>query len=164
VFLTNSTNVPLLSLLREFRYRKAKDPRDKIFVLRNLAADFGENVSFSYKMDIEQLIEQVAIYPFRGTGFFWPIYCDLFSNANSDCPIWVPNWSVDGDTDDHLNFSGSSSAVLFYSACDISYDEEQKQIYSKESSHKPLVNGEHFRQYYSRLSSWQWLHYFQMGY
>lgn len=155
---TNSTNVPLLSLLREFRYRKSKDPRDKIFALLNVAAGFGNSVPFviDYMVDVSDLFQQVAMYLFIGTRYFWPTYRDLFRNANSDPPSWVPDWSRDGDMNEQQKFSGSSSAVLFYSASDILYNTDRMQICSKDNSNTPLASGEGFQQYSSRLSSRQW--------
>ncbi|KAH6672094.1 hypothetical protein B0J14DRAFT_564674 [Halenospora varia] len=111
---TNSTNVPLLSLLREFRYRKSKDPRDKIFALLNVAAGFGNSVPFAidYAVDLSDLFQQVA--------------------------IWVPDWSLDGDMNDQQKFAGSSSAVLFYNASDIHYNTDRMQICSEESSNSNI--------------------------
>ena len=88
VFSTNSTNVPLLSLLREFRYRNSTEPRDKIFRLLNVAASFGNRVPFvlNYGMDVSLLFQQVAIYLFKEIAYFWPTYRDIYRNADSGLP------------------------------------------------------------------------------
>ncbi|PMD48228.1 hypothetical protein L207DRAFT_521628 [Hyaloscypha variabilis F] len=162
---TNSTNVPLLSLLREFRYRGSTDPRDKIFALLNIAPDFRNSVSFTldYGMNVSHLFQQVAIYLFEGTGYFWPTYRDLFRNANSPLPSWVPDWSRNGEMDDQQKFSGASGTVLFHCASDIYYDAEQNQICLKESRDTPLVNSEGVQQHSSRPSSEQWFSWLPNG-
>jgi hypothetical protein len=50
----NLINVSLLLLLREFRYRRSIDLRDKIFILLNIAPDFCNSVSFilDYKINM----------------------------------------------------------------------------------------------------------------
>jgi hypothetical protein len=138
-FLNNSTGVPLLSLLKEFRYRKSKDPKDKIFALLNVCTHFGNTVPIrpDYSIDVPKLFQEVTEYLFRATGYFWLTYRDLFRtcNAQSDLPSWVPDWSMDGCMDSQAKFSLSSGAVLLYHASDdIWYDPKKMHMLSHDYS------------------------------
>ncbi|KAF6822364.1 heterokaryon incompatibility protein [Colletotrichum plurivorum] len=98
-----TTKSPLLWLLRNFRHRKASEPRDKIFALLRLAQDMTTHekifrhghsaIEPDYDATVGESFSQVAHEMMRQTGLLWITTCDLLAKSRNNIPSWVPDWS-----------------------------------------------------------------------
>lgn len=104
----------LLTLLREFRDRKASDPRDKVFALLSLALfqkrppiipDYSMNES-----EVFRLVTREIIYDTESLSV---LSTELGRKFRNDLPSWVPDWGASGG----YTYNIRAEAVELYKAC-----------------------------------------------
>ncbi|KAJ2989289.1 hypothetical protein NUW58_g3549 [Xylaria curta] len=83
----------LLSLLRDFSYRRASDDRDRIYGLLGLC-DSKTRVSPNYYLSAKEAYISAAISFIRTDQSLSILSGDLGRKNRNDLPSWVPDWST----------------------------------------------------------------------
>jgi hypothetical protein len=107
--------VPLLDLLRQFRDRKASEPRDKVYALLNMAQTplDREPLVPDYSLDEVEVFRQATLESIYSTKSLSVFTTELGRKFRSDLPSWVPDWSAPGSDTYRLR----AKAIELYDAC-----------------------------------------------
>lgn len=88
----------LISILHEFRYRRASDPRDKVFALIGLGLhDTGSYMDADYTLTTSQLYQSFVRNAIGSKNDLFPLLRAYELGRRSDLPSWVPDWSAEVD-------------------------------------------------------------------
>ena len=134
-------DVPLSSLLFQFRYRKATDPRDKVFGLLGLQRVRGSshiNIRADYGKDARLVYSELTVEVFRAQSSLAILSVDLSSSIDG-LPSWVPDWSTpsgggDGDEQENLAIGRVGMSKLYDAAhgfgvpFNFDYDEQSGKL------------------------------------
>ena len=91
-----SLDSPLLWMLRSFRHRISRDPRDKIYALTQFLGSIPEKsepVQARYDITSSTLYTEIFFRLIIETGVFWLTSMDLVAKLGDDLPSFVPDWS-----------------------------------------------------------------------
>ncbi|RFU23924.1 hypothetical protein B7463_g12414, partial [Scytalidium lignicola] len=87
--------LPLQSLIRECQYRRATDPRDRIYALFGLMGDrMNDLLQPDYNKDVKEVYALTTIHFIQQTESLDPI-CGWQTQGREDLPSWIPDYSLD---------------------------------------------------------------------
>lgn len=89
----------LISLLRQFRERKASDPRDKVYALLSLVQDDSKRAPLmpDYSLSTAEVYTMAAVESIYSSGSLSVLTVDNARKYRQDLPTWVPDWEAPGD-------------------------------------------------------------------
>jgi hypothetical protein len=89
---------PLRDLLRECRYRRATDPRDKIYALLGIMGDpMNYFLEPDYSKPVKEVFANAALHFITQTTSLDPICGQQVSNRRQYLPSWVPDFTLGQD-------------------------------------------------------------------
>lgn len=89
---------PLRDLIRECRYRRATDPRDKIFSLLGLMGDkLNAYLKPDYSKSVREVYANVALHFIAQSESLDPLCSWQTFGRQNELPSWVPDYSLDQD-------------------------------------------------------------------
>lgn len=115
----------LLYCLHDFRYRRASDPRDKVFALLGLGPNnMGTYIDADYSLTTPQLYKNLVTNLIESTNDLLPLLRKYELGRRSDLPSWAPDWSAEVDMwpeyeADHIiayssfNASNGTTAIIY---------------------------------------------------
>lgn len=113
--------VSLDTMVREFRYRAATNPRDKIYALLPLVTDWGDgprlSPDYTESISPRQVYSTAVFSMIKSSGSLMPLFHQTGTNRDgiTTLPSWVPDFSKAhalGGTLDHF-----TKQLTLYNAC-----------------------------------------------
>jgi hypothetical protein len=96
----------MLSLLQQFRGRKASDPRDKVYALLSLVPPGGTELLPDYSLSVEEVFRKATLDILKVSGSLLVLSTDIGRKFRSDLPTWVPDWDAPGGLTDDMRAAG----------------------------------------------------------
>lgn len=86
----------LIDLLKQFRYWRATDPRDKIYALVGMSSGYGRDFPIDYTKSVTRIYMDLVIYLVNHEKTL-----DIISHSSTlksldGLPSWAPDWSIEG--------------------------------------------------------------------
>jgi Heterokaryon incompatibility protein (HET) len=90
--------LPLIDLIRECRYRKATDPRDKIYSLHGVMGDrMNDFLKPDYAKPVNEVYSNATLHFIAQAKKLNPICGWQLAGRRGDLPSWVPDFRLDQD-------------------------------------------------------------------
>jgi hypothetical protein len=90
--------LPLIDLVRECRYRKATDPRDKIYSLHGLMGDrMNDFLKPDYAKPVNEVYSNATLHFITQAKKLNPICGWQLTGRKGDLPSWVPDFRLNQD-------------------------------------------------------------------
>lgn len=88
----------LLDLLRQFRDRRASDPKDKVYALLSMAqvSSGGDSLTPDYSLSEAEVFCKATLESIYSTESLSVFSTELGRKFRSDLPSWVPDWGAPG--------------------------------------------------------------------
>jgi hypothetical protein len=104
----------LLSLLTQFRDRKASDPRDKVYALLSMTWTPPSRTPIvpDYSLSETKVFCTAALESIYTTQSLAMFSTELGRKFRSDLPSWVPDWGAPGGH----NYAARTEAISLYNA------------------------------------------------